>query len=867
MFKKYQLKNGMNVLLAESHKSPVLSIQMWVRTGSADEKKGEEGISHFIEHLVFKGSRALKVGEMAASVEAAGGEINAYTSFDQTVFYVTLSKEFEDVGFKVISEMMGFPSFEAAEIDNEREVVIEEIKRSQDNLPRQASRLLFSTMYPKHPYGLPVIGFTENIQKFTRDEIVDYFKRRYNPKNMTMVAVGDFKSTDLKKKVEAFFGKFAQQKLVKIARPAIRPQTKAVRIVQSSTFEETMCHLAWRAPKASRKDIAALEVLALILGQGESARLYHRLRLEDACVHSIGASVFSSRDPGFFAISASLNPDNLGKALDGTLQELEKIMTEAPTADEVNKAITNLSSEQFYSMETVDGLARKYGHYEDLFHDPLYFEAFLRQIESLKPSDILRVAKKYLTAKSVSMVLLTPNAFEKTGNEAFGDFQKKFEKVVKRAAKQKKVITKGSKRPAWRWKSNSEVGQLTKISLPHGATLILRPSFETPVVSVRLACLGGSRWEPANMRGGTELLSRVWTAGAGGFDEKAYNEKIDSLAAGISAFGGRHTVGLNLTVLSPRFNEAFELFWTTLFEPHFSEASAKREIKSMVDHLRMRKDNPSQIAILKFMQALFGDHPYGWDPYGDEESLAKLSGESARELWTKMFAPKGLVIVVSGALDSSEWVDDLKARFKGFKKTAVELAVPEIQYPKQSKQFFEASQKAQSHIVLGFPGVKINDERKYAMQVMQSVLAGQGGRLFVELRDKASLAYSVAPLRMDGLDGGYFGAYIGCSPEKARKAIEMLNAEFSKLQTDLIDPGELARAQRYLIGRHDIELQRNSNITSSILFDQIYGIDYRETYKFAGHIRKVTREAIRDLARELFAQPSVTSVIGSESPF
>src|SRR5580704_15592349 len=211
MFKKYQLKNGMQVLLSESHKSPVLSIQMWVRTGSADEVKGEEGISHFIEHLVFKGSRHFKVGEMAASVEAAGGEINAYTSFDQTVFYVTLSKEFEDVGLKVISEMMGFPAFDSKEIDNEREVVIEEIKRSQDSLHRQASRLLFSKMYPKHPYGLPVIGFEKNIEDFTREQILHYFQSRYNPANMTLVAVGDFSSPEMKKKIATRFGEFGQQ--------------------------------------------------------------------------------------------------------------------------------------------------------------------------------------------------------------------------------------------------------------------------------------------------------------------------------------------------------------------------------------------------------------------------------------------------------------------------------------------------------------------------------------------------------------------------------------------------------------------------------------------------------------------------------
>lgn len=866
MFKKYQLKNGMNVLMAESHKSPVLSIQMWVRTGSADELKGEEGISHFIEHLVFKGSRQFKVGEMAAAVEAAGGEINAYTSFDQTVFYVTLSKQFEDVGLKVISEMMGFPSFESHEIDNEREVVIEEIKRSHDNLPRQASRLLFSTMYENHPYGLPVIGFEQNIRDFTREEILAYFQGRYNPGNMTLVVVGDFSSPEFKKKVEKTFGEFVPQKLRKSRRAVLKKQNKPVRTVQSSSFEESMCHLAWRAPKADHKDVAALEVMALVFGQGESSRLYQRLRLEQACVHSIGSSVFTSKDPGFLAVSASLNPENLEPMLTGVLDEIEKILSVPPTAEEFTKAITNMSSEQFYSMETVDGLARKYGHFEDLFHDPLYFDKFLKQMQQLTPQDVLKVARKYLRPETMSMVLLTPEKFVASSQKAFVDFEKQFKKRIANT-KRKTAPVKVKKSANWKWKSASPKAELQKISLPNGATLIVRPSFETPVVSVRLACLGGARFEPLKWRGGTELLSRVWTAGAGTYDEKAYNEKVDSLAAGISAFGGRHTIGLNLTALSPLFDEASDLFWTTFFDPHFAEGAAQREIHSMVDNLRTRKDNPSQVAILNFMRGLFGDHPYGWDPYGSEQSLNNLNGDAVRTLWSQTVSPEGLVIVTSGAVDVKKWTKQLTSRFNEWKKDPAAPPSPAVKYPNQDGRSFEKSEKAQSHIVFGFPGLKITDSRKYALQVLQSVLAGQGGRLFVELRDKASLAYSVAPLRMDGLDGGYFGAYIGCSPEKSRKAIEMLKVEFKKLQDSLITEDELSRAQRYLMGRHDIELQRNSNITSSILFDEIYGIDYRDTYKFADHIRQVSREDVQNIARDLFTQPSVISVVGSEQPW
>ncbi len=208
----------MKVLLIESKKSPVVSVQMWVKTGSADEQKGQEGLSHFIEHLVFKGTDKFDVGEIASRVEGDGGELNAYTSFDQTVFYVTISKEFLDSGIEVISQMMGSPKFDADEIDNEREVVIEEIKRGQDNIHRQASRLLFSSVYKKHPYGVPVIGYEKVVREVSRDKILDYYNSRYVPENMTLIIAGDFDSGDIKKTIKEKFGEFKKRKLKKVKR-------------------------------------------------------------------------------------------------------------------------------------------------------------------------------------------------------------------------------------------------------------------------------------------------------------------------------------------------------------------------------------------------------------------------------------------------------------------------------------------------------------------------------------------------------------------------------------------------------------------------------------------------------------------------
>lgn len=865
MFKKYQLKNGLKVLLVPSHKSPVLSIQMWVKTGSADEKKGEEGISHFIEHLVFKGTKKFKVGEIAASVEGAGGELNAYTSFDQTVFYVTISKEFQRVGMEVISEMMGFPTFDQAEIDNEREVVIEEIKRSADSPHRQASRLLFSSVYKKHPYGIPVIGYADNIKTVSKKTLVKYFSSRYNPSNMTLVVAGDFESPKMKKQVEEFFGGFPKNKLRVVKRPANSKQKKPVEIIESAPFNETIVHMAFPAPKASHKDIAALEVFALILGQGDSSRLNQRLRMQEHLVNYAGSSVFVARDPGFFAISMSLNDAELDKALPALEGEAIKALSELPSEQEFRKALTNMASEQFYSLETVDGLARSYGHYQDLFGDPSYFAKFMKQVQSLTPADVIKTARKYLCAGNGTMVVMSPadkKAMEQKVSKWFQGFNKSLNQLGS-----KKILGSGKKpkRIQFVFKDTKKaLESVEKWDLPNGITLITRPSFETPVLSVRCASLGGSRLEDENHQGVTELLSRVWTAGCGQLSEAELNHRIEEMAASLSAFGGRNSEGLSMSCLRPFSKDMLNLLCDVWKEPTFEAAAIQREIKSMIEHVRLRKDNPAQVCILSFMKSMFRGHPYGRDPYGDEAAIQNLNANKVRDLYSRR---SGLTIVASGALDPKEIRDHIAESLGGLKVGPAKLHTYQVEYPQSDEFVYEASEKQQSHVVFGFPALTLKDPERYTLQVLQAILAGQGGRLFVELRDKASLAYSVSPLRMEGVEGGYFGAYIGCSPEKAETALKMMRDEFNKLAETKIGPAELLRAQRYLIGKHDIELQKNSNITSALLFDYIYGIDYLETYHFAERIRTVTAESIQKLASKLFAQPSVTSLVGPTKPW
>lgn len=866
--KQIQLKNGLKVLFVESRKSPVVSIQMWVRTGSADEKKKEEGISHFIEHLVFKGTNKYQVGEIASAVEGAGGELNAYTSFDQTVFYVTVSKNFVHTGLSVISEMMGFPTFKPEEIDNEREVVIEEIKRGEDSPHRKASQLLFSTAYTKHAYGIPVIGYDKNIREVSSKKIKSYFNERYVPRNMFLVVSGDFSTNEMKKEVTKYFSLFKDYKVRNISRTK-EPVQKRPRLKFLKTeFNESLIYCAFKIPNIKHKDIPALDVLALIVGQGDSSRLVHRLRIQEPLANSVGAFAFSPMDAGLFAFSAGFDIKNLEKLLDGFILEIEKALTESPSAEELQKAITNLSSEQVYSIETVDGIARKIGSLEFYLKDPKYFEKYLKAVQGLKPQDLVKVARKYISSKTLSLVM--------TGNADKSKCESLMKTFVKRLASlEKKIKGKALKTTNFKAKKlkikSATSEQSSSVEILNiegtGTKVIFKPQRETPTVSMRVAFLGGLRAERKEQTGTSELLSRIWLAGTKNHSEQEINHKIDSMAASISTFCGRNSVGLSMDYMSMYEKPMMHLFEEVLLSPKLETGTLDRERKILEHQIISKHDNPAQVCVSQFMKNIFGNHPYAREVWGDETTIKNIKSSDIESYYYNLIRTSAnMTISIVGDFDKSYWknkISEITSKIKTGIKLGEKLYVEDLE---KNIYTYKKLEREQSHIIVGYRGLTLLDKDRFALELLQSILSGQGGRLFVELRDKNSLAYSVSPIRMEGIETGYFGAYIGCSPEKAEKAIKMIHQEFDKLCESKVSSDELLRAQRYTIGRHDIDLQKKSAICNSILFDSIYGLDPLEGVNSAQKYFSVTAEDIQKLAQKLFKQKCVTSLVGPSAP-
>ncbi len=361
---KFELENGLTVILEENHSSPVVAVNVWVKTGSACENEGEYGLAHVHEHMLFKGTEKRAVGEIARVIEGSGGDINAFTSFDETVYYVVMASRFQDTALDILSDAMQNSTFDPEELNKELEVVVEEIRRGQDSPGRNLSEQLFSTMFQEHPYGRPVIGSMESVKSFTRKGITDFYHKWYSPQNMALVIVGDFDPQTIEPKIEETFGKLKRWDIPKCD-IAPEPAQKEMRaFVLDKPVQEGYFSLAYHVPNARGEDVPALDVLANILGGGESSRLYREIKEEKGLTNSIYAYAFTPKREGIFAVGGTLDPAEAKEALSEIIEQIARMKHEPVSDLDLSKAKVNIESDAIYTKETMQGQAQKLGYYE-----------------------------------------------------------------------------------------------------------------------------------------------------------------------------------------------------------------------------------------------------------------------------------------------------------------------------------------------------------------------------------------------------------------------------------------------------------------------------------------------------------------------
>ncbi|MBN1205360.1 MAG: insulinase family protein [Myxococcaceae bacterium] len=849
---RYVLPNGLTVVFEEQHAAKVAAFQVWVNVGSADERPDQAGLAHLHEHMLFKGTTRRGPGEIARDVEAHGGEINAWTSFDQTVYHLVIASQFGRMGLDILGDAVRHSAFDPEELAREIEVVCEEIKRSQDTPPRRASRDLFSNAFQVHPYRRPVIGTEESVRSFTREKVLEFYHRYYSAKNLVLSVVGDLREAEVRQWVDEIFGGDWGRPFEKLApRPAEPPAPGRRLMLRQDEVKEAYLLMGFGIPQADHPDVPALDVLAMLMGQGETSRLTVEVKRKLNLVNDVHSSAYTPRDPGIFTVSLTLPPANLARALEEAARVVAELRARPVSADELATVKAIVEAEGVYQRETVQGMARKMGYYQcamgGLEAEERYYEAVAR----LTVEDVREVAERYLRFDRAVLTGLLPPGTAFDANQA-GEILDAVAREAPTLRPDRRVRRPENNVPMRVVPSRSSTGEIIQETLPSGARVLVREEHGVPLFAVRAAFAGGLRYETPANNGLTTLLSRSITRGTRTRDAEEISQLVDAYAGSLSGVGGRNSVGVRGEFLSRHFESAFRLFADCVREPTFVEAEVARERRLLLQDILTREDKPSGLAFDLFGKTLYRSHPYRMPSLGEHGSVEVLGPEALREYHAAYMDPSQLTLSVVGDVKVEEVMALAQEYFGqplGRVKPAPVVTVDDRpEGPRQEKRVLA---RAQAHLMYGFMGARLSEPWRHALEVLSTLLSGQGGRLFLELRDKRSMAYSVSSFTLEGVDPGYFAAYIGTSPEKVDDALAGIRTEFTRVRDEPVSEAELARAKQHLIGTNAIGLQRNSARAAQLALDTCYGLGLENFLHYAEQIAAVKAEDVREVARRV----------------
>jgi zinc protease len=861
---RHRLSNGLTVVHEALHTSRVVAFQIWVQVGSADEGPREAGLAHLHEHMLFKGTATRGPGEVARDIEAHGGEVNAWTSFDNTVYHVVMASDFAEVGLGVLADAVRAPAFDATELAREVEVVVEEIKRADDTPSRRASRDLFSTSFHRHPYRLPVLGTKESVRSVTREAITDFYRRHYLPASMVLVAVGDVKEAPLLLWAEALLGgDWGRGAPGPRVRPAEPPRTARRFLLRADDVKEAHLQLSFCAPAVNHEDVPALDVLAMLAGQGESSRLQRTVKRERRLVNDISAYAYTPMDPGLFGVGFTATGPKALEALQASAEVLSGLCERPCSNAELDTLKALVDSDAVYQRETVQGLARKLGFYETALGG---FEAegrYLAKVAALTPEAVQAVARRTLDISTAVVTALLPPDGAFLEDAAISALEAGW-RAPRATATTRPPIPKGVERPLQ--VGVAEVSPVLVHALPGGATLLVREERAVPLVALRAVFCAGTRAETDRDNGLTSLVARLLTKGTQSRTAEEVAQEADSYSGALQGAAGRNSISLGGEFLSRHLEKAFGLFAECLLSPAFSEEEVEREKQLQLQEIFAKDDRPTSLAFDLFARTLYQTHPYRLPALGEKDSVERLDARAVRAYHGRFLQASGLTLAVIGDVHAEEVLRLAEAAFGGGRGTPPGLEVkpePPLLGRRRSQKVLP---RAQSNLVLGFPGLRVDAEERHALSVLTTVLSGQGGRLFVELRDKRSMAYSVSCMSVEGVDPGYVCAYIGTSPDKQEAALAGIEAELRRMTDESVSESELDRARAHLIGSHEISLQRNSARAALLALDGAYGLGLENFLHFASRVRAVTAVDVQAVAQRLLRlEDSALAVVGPEA--
>jgi zinc protease len=816
------LANGVTVLIKPDRSAALASVQVWVRTGSIHEGANlGAGLSHFLEHMLFKGTARRTGRSISETVQANGGSINAYTTFDRTVYYVDLPSERLEVAVDLLADVVLHSTLPADEIAREKDVILREIAMTQDDPENRLWVALFSTAFREHPYRQPVIGHREVFSGVERDALLAYYRERYVPNNLVVVIAGDVGVAEARALVERHFGGTPRARLAPVLVPDEPLQLGPRHVHRFEDVEVVRAVLAWPIPGLTDPSAPTLDLAALILGNGESSVLWSEIREKRRLVHTIDASSWNPGSSGLFCITYTCDAGKRQEAEGAILALLKRMGSPgAFKGRQLGRAYRQTLVGEINTSKTMSGQASRLGVAEVVVGDLDFSRAYFERLGKVRSSDLGRALRQNLLAERLVSVSLEPLAAAPAPGRAD-------------AAQ--------APRP-----------DFEEIRLPNGARILLQVDRRLPNLHMRLLTHGGPASEEPGRRGSSALLATLLTKDTRSRTAAEVSRAIEEAGGSFHAYSGDNSLGLAVEVLPGDADLAVSLLSQGALAPLFKRETLEVERDAQLAALKEEQDDVVSRARRILRQRFFGTHPLALSSQGDETGVSATAAADLSALWRRLLVAPGAVLSVAGDFEARRLLPKLKALMRAIPGGAEPGAGPRFEGPAGAGDFVEKVQREQAVVMQAFPGAVIGAEDFHAGEVADELFSGLASRLFERVREQKGLAYFVRSGRVSGRSAAMFYFIAGTQPGKEAEVLAEMDAEIARVQQGDISREELLRCQVRLKAGQRRSLQSNSSRAMHAALDVLQGRGANHWKAYDALVDAVTAQDLSSFARRRF---------------
>ncbi len=837
------LPNGLKVYLVPVPGAPTVTTMVAYKVGAADEDKAQTGLSHYLEHLLFKGTDKYLPGDIDRATQRNGGRNNAYTSEDMTVYHFDFAADKLGIALEIEADRMRNVRIDAKhEFEQEKGAVVAELKGGEDQPFGLEYKLILPLLYPAEaPYSHPVIGQESHVRGATAEVIKRYYDQWYYPNNASLIIAGGFEPIPAMEAVRKLFGGIPKGELPpRRAESKAAPRAAPVRKEFASKFDVARLVVGFNTVDANHPDDPALTVLNQVMSGGRTGRLYQRLVEKDRLVSSVSSSSSTGRYAGWTGINLELLQGKDRAAAEAALlDELAKLRGTPVSDAELKRAKRQVFAGLVFARDDVHSLANLVASAVTV-SDLNYLKTTLDKLAAVTADDLARVAKTYYAPESAVYVWSVPAEASKP---AAGVAQPApaVEKPLRQAAA-------GGGGGAVR------LADAKKVVLPNGLTLVTLENHRLPLAVASLSIKNAARRETAEQAGIATLVSDLLEEGTAKRTGQEIASAIEDVGGSLSFSRG----GASLKVLAPDLPLGLELMFDSLANPSFPPEAFERVKEQQLSVIAGAETEPRSRASDEFAKLVYGDaHPQGHPARGKRDTVSKLTAEDCKRFHKSAYTPAETILVVVGDIDPkavADLVTKLTAAWMPEAGAAPVLPAPPERASPLTRVLSDPT-AAQTHVFLGHLGVTRADPDYYALQVMDNVLGTGPGftdRLSATLRDRQGLAYTVtAQIAGTATDlPGTFAGYIGTFPDKFVVVRDGFLQEINRIRAEPATEQEVADAKRYLLGSLAFRVSTSDAVAGQLLAAERYGLGFDFLEKYHAEVEKVTPARVLEVAKK-----------------